>query len=404
MSQSKASSGQQLPPVWAIVIPVFIELLLTFSAFFSDSFFLSRISDAVAASVGTTIPIFVVCVLITMMMAQGASNAAGQFNGAGQPKEAGRIYCAALAVNAVLGLAAALVMGLGATAIANLLGLAGDDQRYAVAFMAHEPAPQAAANLARPPPRLPWIGLQTNAPRARLRLIAFHHAGGNASFYQPWLKEFQPLAWVEFVAVQLPGRGRRLSEPPIDALPALLEALDKDLAGLLDQPHVLFGFSMGAILAFELALRRQRLGLRMPATLVLAGRGAPLPTPAAVTRAAFSRDMIIRELKRLGGTDPALLQDSPFLDIFMRTFQADFAIADAHHCAAPEPLHCPMHVWSGADDPEVSIERIFRWNGFAGGHFASHLFPGGHFFVRSAHAQVIDMLMRILDTAREIPC
>ncbi len=133
--QTSPSGAQQLPPVWAIVIPVFIELVLTFSVFFSDSFFLSRISDAVAASVGTTIPIFMVCVLVAMMMAQGASNAAGQFNGAGQAKEAGRIYCAALVVNAGLGLLAALAMGLGATAIAAGLGLAGDEQRHAVEFM-----------------------------------------------------------------------------------------------------------------------------------------------------------------------------------------------------------------------------------------------------------------------------
>jgi putative MATE family efflux protein len=137
MSQQQAAPGgpQQLPPVWAIVIPVFIELVLTFSVFFSDSFFLSRISDAVAASVGTTIPIFMVCVLVAMMMAQGASNAAGQFNGAGQTKESGRIYCAVLVVNAVLGLLTALAMGFGASVIAKGLGLTGDEHGHAVAFM-----------------------------------------------------------------------------------------------------------------------------------------------------------------------------------------------------------------------------------------------------------------------------
>jgi medium-chain acyl-[acyl-carrier-protein] hydrolase len=123
-----------------------------------------------------------------------------------------------------------------------------------------------------------------------------------------------------------------------------------------------------------------------------------------VTRATFSRDMIVHTLKRLGGTDPALLQDGPFLDVFMRTFRADFAIADAHHRASPELLHCPMHVWGAADDPEVSIERIFRWDDFAGGPFVGHLFPGGHFFVRSAHVAVMQNLMRVLDTARRTPC
>ncbi|MCW5263150.1 hypothetical protein D5045_24350 [Verminephrobacter eiseniae] len=43
------------------------------------------------------------------------------------------------------------------------------------------------------PVRSPWVGLQTGAHDARLRLIAFHHAGDNARFFQPWLKEFQSL-------------------------------------------------------------------------------------------------------------------------------------------------------------------------------------------------------------------
>lgn len=265
--------------------------------------------------------------------------------------------------------------------------------------LARDPAPVVAR-----PSGSRWIGLQTHAPNARLRLIAFHHAGGNASFYQPWLKELQALDWIEFVAVQLPGRGRRMAEPPVSELPALLDEMAEGLAELLDAPHVLFGFSMGAILAFELAQRRQRQALRMPLALVLAGRGAPRQVRPAITRGAFTRDMIVRELERLGGTDPVLLQDGPFLDVFMRTFQADFAIADSHYCAIPEPLQCLMHVWGGADDPEVPIERLCRWIDFAGERFDSHIFPGGHFFVRSAHKPVMKNLMRVLDTARRASC
>lgn len=133
--QQSSSSQQQLPPVWAIVIPVFIELLLTFLVFFSDSFFLSRISDKVAASIGTVIPLFMVCVLVFMMMAQGASNVAGQFLGARQNGEVARVYCAALLINLLLGAAAALTLGLGASSIATLLGLEESAQGNAAEFM-----------------------------------------------------------------------------------------------------------------------------------------------------------------------------------------------------------------------------------------------------------------------------
>jgi len=246
----------------------------------------------------------------------------------------------------------------------------------------------------------PWIGARTHAPAATLRLIALHHAGGNAAFYQPWVKQFQGLDWLEFMAVQLPGRGRRMNEPPMHDLPALLAAAEEGIAPLLDRPYVLFGFSMGAMLAFELTARRQRRGETLPQALVLAGRGAPRPVAPARSRATFSREKIVRELERLGGTDPVLLQDGPFMDILLRTFQADFALADAHCCPQPLALNCPLYAWGGADDPEVPVERIYRWNAFAGGSFAGRLFPGGHFFLRSAHAVVMESLMQILTTAR----
>lgn len=250
----------------------------------------------------------------------------------------------------------------------------------------------------------PWIGLHTVVPAAPLRLIAFHHAGGNTGFYQPWLKVFQALDWVEFLTVQLPGRGRRLAETPISDLDSLLDALDKGVDAWMDKPCVLFGFSMGAILAFELALRRQRCLSSMPKAVVLAGRGAPPANPRADSRAGYSKERILGELRRLGGTAPALLEDGPFLDVHLRTFQADFAAADAHHHAEPALLHCPLYAWGGADDPEASIERIALWERHAGADFAWHLFPGGHFFPRTAQAAVLGRLLRILDTTRKTLC
>jgi len=135
MSNKPQSSQQQMPPVWAIVIPVFIELLLTFSIFFSDSYFLSRLSDQAAASVGTVIPIFMVFVLVFMMMAQGASNVAGQFIGAGKPEEVSRVYCAAIVINLLLGAVTALVVGQTAPQIAAGLGLEGAELLDAANFL-----------------------------------------------------------------------------------------------------------------------------------------------------------------------------------------------------------------------------------------------------------------------------
>src|ERR1700712_5986264 len=53
-----------------------------------------------------------------------------------------------------------------------------------------------------------WIAFRRPSPRARVRLLCFHHAGGNALVYRPWVAELPD--WIDVCPVQLPGRGLRI--------------------------------------------------------------------------------------------------------------------------------------------------------------------------------------------------
>jgi putative MATE family efflux protein len=99
--------------VWKIAIPVFIEFFLTFSFFFTDSIFVSRISDLAAGSVGATIPIFMIFVISFMMLAQAGSNVAGQ-------------YLGAIVINTFLGVVVALLLFFLAWPVGRLLSLQGE--------------------------------------------------------------------------------------------------------------------------------------------------------------------------------------------------------------------------------------------------------------------------------------
>src|SRR5690606_37522313 len=126
----------------------------------------------------------------------------------------------------------------------------------------------------------PWLQRFVPRPGARLRLFCFAHAGGSAAAYRPWCNALPDT--VELCAVQLPGRANRLNEPPLQRLGDIVEAVVHAVRPQLDLPYALFGHSMGAVLASEVARALRHAGAPPPSHLFVSGRRPPhWPNPDA---------------------------------------------------------------------------------------------------------------------------
>jgi medium-chain acyl-[acyl-carrier-protein] hydrolase len=106
-----------------------------------------------------------------------------------------------------------------------------------------------------------------------MRLFCFPFAGGSAQAFREW-RDHLPQS-IELCAVQLPGREMRQRETPIASADDIVEALLPALLPLMDRPFILFGHSMGAVIAFELARGLQQEGRPTPECLIVSGRVAP---------------------------------------------------------------------------------------------------------------------------------
>ncbi|MFH8989994.1 thioesterase II family protein [Streptomyces sp. NPDC017940] len=99
-----------------------------------------------------------------------------------------------------------------------------------------------------------WIRRFHPAPNAGIRLLCFPHAGGSASVYHTLSAAVA--GNIEPLIVQHPGFQERLGEPfaerAEEVVAAVLAALPAPGDGT---PTILFGHSMGALLAFETARR-----------------------------------------------------------------------------------------------------------------------------------------------------
>lgn len=233
----------------------------------------------------------------------------------------------------------------------------------------------------------PWFPTRQPNPNARLRVFCFPFAGGGASVYNGWGAALP--AGVEVVAVQLPGRERRIMEPPFRKIPALLDALEPALAPLLDKPFIFFGYSMGTRIALALAQRWQARGAPLPLGMVMAAAGAP--HRERDSREELDDPAFIELLRKYEGTPAEVFAHKELLDMVLPVLRADFAIADAVLPALP--VRCPISAFGSYEDPHVRLEDLELWGELTTtGDFRSHHFPGKHFFLRTAREPLLAAL------------
>ncbi|MGW2425339.1 thioesterase II family protein [Streptomyces sp. NPDC001709] len=215
------------------------------------------------------------------------------------------------------------------------------------------------------------------------------HAGGSASFYFPLSRAVTPE--VDVLAVQYPGRQDRRHEPAFAGLPELADQIFEVIRHLDDRPLALFGHSMGAVLAYEVALRMQDAGLAAPVRLFASGRRAP-------SRDRYERlhlgsdEELLTEVRKLGGPHAALLSDPEMLEVVMPVIRGDYRAVENYRCAPGRTLSCPVTVLTGDSDPRVSIDEAAAWEEHTTGPTELQVFPGGHFFLVDEIARVSGLL------------
>jgi surfactin synthase thioesterase subunit len=214
-------------------------------------------------------------------------------------------------------------------------------------------------------------------------LVCFPHAGGAASFFAPYARPLQPQ--LELMAAQYPGRQDRFAEPCVESIATLADIISDDLKNRLDRPAVLFGHSMGAVLAFEVACRLET------AALVVSGRRAPSVAPREPV--LWDDDEWLRnELRTLGGTDPSVLQHPELAELVLPVLRSD-AKALALHQPDPDAMTtAPITAFVGDDDPTTTIEDAMAWRTHTSGTFTLRTFPGDHFYLQGAPAAVVAAL------------
>ena len=113
----------------------------------------------------------------------------------------------------------------------------------------------------------------------QLNLLCLPYSGASAMVYSRWRRKLPQ--WLHLQPLELPGRGARYAEPLHTDMRELARQLALEIRGTLRTPYALFGHSLGALLACELAHALRALGCPEPVALFASGTACLLYTSDA---------------------------------------------------------------------------------------------------------------------------
>ncbi|MFN8470344.1 MAG: alpha/beta fold hydrolase [Caldilineaceae bacterium] len=232
-------------------------------------------------------------------------------------------------------------------------------------------------------------------PDAALRLFCLPYAGAGASVYHAWSRLLPPT--IELCAVQLPGREVRVRETPYTRFGEAITGLGEALCPLLDRPYALFGHSLGALLAFELARWFRHRGHPEPEVLFVSSRRPPqLPEPYPPVADLPDEEFTAKIQERYGGIPQVILQEPELMRMFLPILRADFKVLESYRYSVEPPLACALAVFGGSEDAIATPSALHEWQQHTAAAFSMRQFAGGHFYLQTARAEVVASVVDVL--------
>jgi medium-chain acyl-[acyl-carrier-protein] hydrolase len=234
-------------------------------------------------------------------------------------------------------------------------------------------------------------------PDAQLRLFCLPYAGAGASRYFHWMSSFP--REIEVCPILLPGREARLSEDPFTRMDDLLPALAKALGPECERPFAIFGHSMGALIAFELARRLRREFGTSPIRLFASGHRAPhLRRSGPILHGLPSDEFAVR-IRQLEDAPGATVWHDEYMELMLPTLRADFKLCETYVYKVDAPLECPILAFGGLHDRRVRKADLAAWAAQTSGAFWLRMFPGGHLFLNECETDVVRSIAEDLSYA-----
>lgn len=243
-----------------------------------------------------------------------------------------------------------------------------------------------------------WFRKAAPTAPGRPKVYCFTHAGGDTAEYLRWQQTLSPAG--QITTVTMPGRGHRYAEQAPLTVDAFADAAAAAIFDHATEEYCLFGHSLGAVVAFEVA-HRLRHDPRL-LHLIASGAAAPelMPSSRVIRAAALEGRAFAEAIGAFGGLPTDVLDAEELHDLLLQGVRADFQLVAGYRYRRPQPLRIGITLINGVDDDHVKAELVAGWARETVLPVDTRWAPGGHFYLRDDPQPVLEVLQALTSTVR----
>ncbi len=222
-----------------------------------------------------------------------------------------------------------------------------------------------------------------------MKIIFFHHAGGDQYAYRKFKPIINELNW-EVIYHDIPGHGDRFTDPLLNDMHAIAEDAFQKLESEFQGDYAFFGVSMGTLISYLLTHKLKPLGKDLPKHLFLAARRCPAAHKNFPKSSHLSSDEFWQRISQYGGLPPALVEHQELKELYEPIVRADFAALENYEHLERPKMNIPTSILYGNQD--IPKHELLSWQD----HFSNEIEfiekGGGHFFCYEQADEMISII------------